>query len=58
MLTLALASFGVLVILARLLMTGRRPSGYPPGPRTIPVLGNIHLVREFDGIPLKHVYPR
>ncbi|OAL49782.1 putative cytochrome P450 [Pyrenochaeta sp. DS3sAY3a] len=48
MLTLALTSLGVLVILARLLMTGRRPSGYPPGPQTIPILGNIHLMKSQD----------
>lgn len=30
--------------LYRLLSIGKRPKGYPPGPPTIPVLGNIHLV--------------
>ena len=26
-----------------LLTTGRRPKDYPPGPPTLPILGNIHL---------------
>lgn len=29
---------------ARLLQVGRRPRSYPPGPPTIPILGNIHQV--------------
>jgi len=31
-------------LLARLLLVGRRPAGLPPGPPTVPVLGNIHQV--------------
>jgi hypothetical protein len=32
------------VLLVRILRIGRRPAGYPPGPPTVPLLGNIHLV--------------
>lgn len=30
---------------AKCLRVGRRPHNFPPGPPTIPVLGNLHLVR-------------
>lgn len=33
-----------LIPLAKLLTVGRRPKGAPPGPPTIPILGNLHLV--------------
>ncbi|OAL40505.1 hypothetical protein AYO20_00241 [Fonsecaea nubica] len=32
----------IFVAVKKLLAIGRRPKGYPPGPPTIPVLGNLH----------------
>jgi hypothetical protein len=34
----------VAVGLFRLSRVGRRPTGYPPGPPTLPILGNLHLM--------------
>lgn len=33
---------------ARCLQVGRRPRDYPPGPPTLPVLGNLHLASGSD----------
>lgn len=45
-LTFSLFSTGVMACIAivRIVRIGRRPSGLPPGPPTVPVLGNIHQV--------------
>ncbi|PSN69458.1 putative cytochrome P450 [Corynespora cassiicola Philippines] len=32
----------------RVLQMGRRPKGYPPGPPTVPILGNLHLIPTKD----------
>ena len=39
----------VLTLLWRVSSIGQRPKGYPPGPPTIPILGNLHLMPRKDG---------
>ncbi|KAJ6084237.1 cytochrome P450 oxidoreductase [Penicillium sp. IBT 16267x] len=34
-----------IVLLPKIVKVGSRPAGYPPGPPTVPLLGNLHLVR-------------
>ncbi len=47
LLSAALATIAVGIVfygIFRVLQIGKRPSDFPPGPPTVPILGNIHQV--------------
>lgn len=43
--TLFLLLAASVLLFLKLAKVGSRPAGYPPGPPTVPLLGNLHLVR-------------
>jgi hypothetical protein len=48
----------LLCLLYRLSRVGHRPKDYPRGPPTLPLLGNIHLVRAGNQLlSLRQLFP-